>query len=138
MNNPLRHEVRALRRMARYARYNVDNSIRPDIYLSRGATAYLWLDRYGMAAAALPPTQQHYYRWQGFDVDVWEALQLGCYLSGPSRRQAWYAAWRTLRALLSGRAVPSESGPVLLSRLLCEARLSMKMLKRTGHHDEHV
>ncbi|MBG6243038.1 MAG: hypothetical protein EKE20_14985 [Candidatus Symbiopectobacterium sp. Dall1.0] len=132
MNNPLRHEIRALRRMARYARYHVDNSIRPDIYLSRGATPYLWLDRYEMAAATLPPAQQQYYRWQGFDVDSWEALQLGCYLSGPSRRQAWYAAWRTLRALLSG------TGSVLLSTLLCEARLSMNMLKRTGHHDEHV
>ncbi|MFT4464018.1 MAG: hypothetical protein ACMX3H_03475 [Sodalis sp. (in: enterobacteria)] len=132
MNNPLRHEVRALRRMARYARYNLDNNIRPYITLSRGATPYLWLDRYEMVAATLPPAQQHDYRWQGFDVDVWEALQLGCYLSGPSRRQAWYTAWSTLRALLSG------SGPVLLSTLLCEARLSMKMLKRTGHHDEHV
>ncbi|CRL43976.1 hypothetical protein SGGMMB4_00773 [Sodalis glossinidius str. 'morsitans'] len=138
MNNPLRHEVRALRRMARYARYNFDNSIRPYITLSRGATPYLYLDRYEMAAATLPSAKQHDYRWQGFDVDVWEALQLGCTLSGPSRRQAWYTAWHTLRVLLSGRAVPSGSGPVLLSKLLCEARLSMKMLKRTGHNDEHV
>lgn len=102
MNNPVRHEVRALRCMARYARYNVDGSIQPNITLSRGATPYLWLDRYEMAVAILPPAQQRYYRWQGFDVDSWETLQLDCYLSGPSLRQAWYAAWRTLRALLSG------------------------------------